>query len=160
MSDKTLIEIQPVALIPTPSSCALFLGDGQKVICIHVDPSVGASINMVLFKQRPERPLTHDLTMMALKGMGAIIQKVILSSKEGEIFFASLFLQAENEIMHKKFIEIDARPSDAVALAVRENCPIYAKKALWDSLPDEKELLESLDNEQLQFKSDSLERED
>ena len=55
------MRVEPVALLPTPAGCAVFLGDGKKVIVFHIDPAIGASINAVLAGTIPTRTLSHDL---------------------------------------------------------------------------------------------------
>jgi uncharacterized protein len=57
---KEVVQIYPVSLLPTPMGCAMFLGDGNKVICMYIDPSVGASLNDFLNNHEPERPQSHD----------------------------------------------------------------------------------------------------
>ena len=57
---------------------------------------------------------------------------------------ATAFLEAENEIMEKKIVEVDARPSDCIALAVRQSAPIFVVKEVWDDLKDMTSVLEEL----------------
>ncbi len=134
MSD--LVRVEPVALLPTQGGCAVFLGDGHKTIMFYVDPSVGASINASLSGQLPQRPLTHDLLLMTLQTFGAKVSRAIIIRIEGEVYYARLILEAENEIMEKKIVELDARPSDCIALVVRNGAPLYVVRSLWDSLKD------------------------
>jgi len=54
-----LIQVEPVALMPTQAGCAVFLGDGNKVIVFYIDPAIGSSINSVLANQPSSRPLTR-----------------------------------------------------------------------------------------------------
>ena len=145
MPDVTRVE--PIALMPTQAGCAVFLGDGDKVISFFIDPAIGASINAVLSGQKPERPLTHDLFLMSLESFGAKLQRVVIVSMKDDVYYARLIFQAENEIQQKKIVELDARPSDCIALAVRVNAPIYVETALWDSLVDVSETLEEMRRE-------------
>jgi len=142
MSD--LVRVEPIALLPTPAGCAVFLGDGSKSIVFYIDISIGASINAAMSGQTPPRPLTHDLFLLTLEGFGAKVSRVIIVAFENEIFYARLILEAENEIMDRKIVELDARPSDCIALAVRANAPIYARKELWDELEDMTKVLEEM----------------
>ena len=64
--------------------------------------------------------------------------------QEGEVFFARLIIKAENEIMEKKIVELDARPSDCLALAVRHEAPVFVVPEVWEKLEDMGETLESL----------------
>ncbi len=139
-----LIQVEPVALMPTQAGCAVFLGDGNKVIVFYIDPAIGSSINSVLANQPSSRPLTHDLFTQTLEAFGAVITHVVISRVEEDVFYAHLHLKAENEIMEKKIVSIDARPSDCIALAVRQEAPILFVKEVWDRQPDMSDTLEEL----------------
>jgi uncharacterized protein len=131
-----LVRVEPVALLPTQAGCAVFLGDGSKAIVFYIDPAVGASINASLSGQLPPRPLTHDLYLLTLQGFGAKVARAVIVRVEGEVYFARLIVEAENEIMERKIIELDARPSDCLAIIARCGAPFYVVKSLWDSLED------------------------
>jgi bifunctional DNase/RNase len=60
---------------------------------------------------------------------------------ENEVYFARLIIEAENEIMERKIIELDARPSDCLAIAVRCDAPVYVVRELWESLEDMSQVL-------------------
>jgi bifunctional DNase/RNase len=139
--------MEPIALMPTQAGCAVFLGDGHKVISFFIDPAIGASINAVLAGQKPERPLTHDLFLMSLEAFGARLQRVVIVSMKDEVYFARVIFQVENEIQEKKIVELDARPSDCIALAVRAHAPMYVVTDLWDSLADVSDTLEEMRRE-------------
>lgn len=142
-----LVRVEPIALLPTQAGCAVFLGDGGKSIVFYIDPAVGISINASLSGQLPPRPLTHDLFHLALKGLGANVSRAVIVKMENEVYFARLILEAENEIMERKIVELDARPSDCIALAVRSGAPIYVVRELWDSLEDMSRTLEDMQKE-------------
>ena len=142
-----LTRVEPIALMPTQAGCAVFLGDGHKVISFFIDPAIGASINAVLAGQKPERPLTHDLFLMSLDAFGARLQRVVIVSMKDEVYFARVIFQVENEIQEKKIVELDARPSDCIALAVRAHAPMYVVTDLWDSLADVSDTLEEMRRE-------------
>jgi bifunctional DNase/RNase len=131
-----LVRVEPIALLPTQAGCAVFLGDGTKAIVFYIDPGVGASINASLSGQLPPRPLTHDLYLLTLQAFGAKVSRAVIVRMEGEIYYARLILEAENEIMERKIIELDARPSDCLAVVVRCGAPLYVVRSLWESLED------------------------
>lgn len=141
---KDLVRVEPVALMPTSAGCAVFLGDGQKVIVFYVEPAIGASINAVMSGVKPPRPLTHDLFSQILDAFGAKVDKAVIVKVDGEVFYARLFVTAENEVMERKIVEIDARPSDCLALAVRQDAPIYVRQHVWDELRDMSDVLAEL----------------
>jgi uncharacterized protein len=142
MSD--LVRVEPIALLPTQAGCAVFLGDGNKAIVFYIDPSVGASINASLTGQVSPRPQTHDLFKQAMDAFGAKISRVVIIRMDQEIYYARLILEAENEIMERKIVELDARPSDCLALAARAGAPVYVVRDLWDSLEDMSPVLQEM----------------
>jgi bifunctional DNase/RNase len=146
-----LVRVEPVALLPTQAGCAVFLGDGLKSIVFYIEPAIGASINAAMSGEEPPRPLTHDLFVNVLRTFGAIVQRILIVRVEEDVFFARLFLEAQNEIMEKMIVELDARPSDCIALAVREQAPIYVIKEVWDKLKDMSNVLEELREEGIEF---------
>lgn len=131
-----LVRVEPVALLPTQAGCAVFLGDGSKTIVFYIDPGIGASINASLSGDAPQRPLTHDLFLLTLKTFGAEVSRAVVVRMEQEVYYARLIIEAKNEIMERKIVELDARPSDCLAMVVRCGAPLYFVKELWDSLPD------------------------
>lgn len=139
-----LVRVEPVALLPTQAGCAVFLGDGQKAIVFYIDPAVGASINASLAGQQPPRPMTHDLYMLTLEAFGGKISRAVIVKMENEVYYARLIVEASNEIMERKIIELDARPSDCLALVVRCDAPFYVVRELWDQLEDMSGVLEEM----------------
>lgn len=139
-----LVRVEPIALLPTQAGCAVFLGDGTKVIVFYIDPSIGASINAILAKATPPRPLTHDLFTQTLEAFGAEVLHTTIVDVQGEIFYSRLFIKAENEIMEKKIVELDARPSDCIAMAVRQDAPIFVMPEVWEKLEDVSDTLKEL----------------
>ena len=146
--NKNMVKVEPIALLPTPSGCAVFLSDGKKVILIYIDPSIGVSINMGLQGEEAPRPMTHDLFHGVLGAFGAEVTQVIIVDEKDEIFMARMFIEVENELMHKKIIDVDARPSDSIALAVRDSAPIYMMNKVWNRLNDVSDLLEDMKRQQ------------
>jgi len=117
----------PVAiktLVPTPTGCGVFLTDGSKTIAIFVDHSVAAAITMAMHDIHKPRPLTHDLIQNILAGLGVVLQKVVINDLKEDTYFARLFLYQQLED-GKNMVEIDARPSDSIALALQLKAPIY-----------------------------------
>lgn len=142
-----VVRVEPIALMPTPAGCAVFLGDGKKVISFFIDPSIGSSINAVLAGEKPERPLTHDLFLLTMDSFGAKLQRTVIVSMQEEIYYARVIFQVENELQEKKIVELDARPSDCIALSVRVGAPIYVVAELWHSLNDVSQTLEDMRRE-------------
>ena len=113
----------------------MFLGDGEKVIAIFVDNSVAAAITMFLHGVKKPRPLTHDLIANIFAGLGAKVQKVVVNDLKDDTFFARLYLLQENEL-GRNVVEVDARPSDSIAIALQQKCPIYIARTVWEKAED------------------------
>ncbi|MFM1559307.1 MAG: bifunctional nuclease family protein [Roseibacillus sp.] len=141
---SNLVRVSPVALLPTQAGCAVFLGNDEKSIVFYIEPAIGASINDALSDRQPPRPLTHDLFNDFLKAFGATVQRVLIVKVENDVFYARIFFEAENEIQEKMIVELDARPSDSIALAVRQQAPIFVVKEVWNNLKDMTSVLEEL----------------
>ncbi|MDD5201003.1 MAG: bifunctional nuclease family protein [Terrimicrobiaceae bacterium] len=142
---NSVVEVRVRALIPTGTGCAVFLGNEEKVFVIYVDPSVGNAIGMFINRQEKERPLTHDLMALLLEAVGAKVERVVINDLKSGTYFGRLILSAENEIQQKKIIELDARPSDCIAMAAQQRAPIYVSDAVWDEVEDMSEVLEKIE---------------
>jgi uncharacterized protein len=141
---KPVVEVQIRAVAATSGGCAVFLGNEEKVFVILVDQSVGAAITMFIHGTQRERPLTHDLIASILRAFETKIERVIVNDLKSGTYFARLVLSAENELQQKKIIEIDARPSDCIALAAQQCAPIYVSLDVWDKMEDLSEVLRKM----------------
>ncbi len=154
--NREVIEAQVRAVLPLEGSFAVFLGNEEKTFVIYVDESVGSAISMFMRGVSKERPLTHDLLASVLLAFGGKVDRVIINRVQGSVFFARIIVSAENELHARKVIELDARPSDSLALALQQSAPIFVAKAVWDSVEDvsatlaeiEKRSAEQADKEQ------------
>lgn len=129
------IQVQIRGLVPTPTGVGVFLGANGKTIAIFVDQAVGMAISLSLRKIKPPRPLTHDLMANIFAGLGVRVTKVVVNDLKDDTFFARLFLVQENEL-GKSVLEIDARPSDSIAIAVQHESPIFVARHVWDQAQD------------------------
>ena len=130
------LQIRIKTIVPTPSGCGIFLtDDASKVVAIFVDHSVAAAITMALHKIKQPRPMTHELISNIFTGLGVKVEKVIINDLQEDTYFARLFLVQTNEI-GRSVIELDSRPSDAMAIALREECPIFVTRDVWDRAQD------------------------
>jgi uncharacterized protein len=151
---KPVIEVQVRAVAATSSGCAVFLGNEDKVFAMFVDQNVGRAITMFMQGTQKERPLTHDLLANILRALGAKIERVIVNDLKLGTYFARLVLSAENEWQQKKIIEIDARPSDCIAMAIQQAAPIYVSLDVWDEVEDMTDALRKMQEEGPQTESD------
>lgn len=147
MSSKEVLQISIKAVVPTANGSALFLGNEEKVFVIYMDPLVGNAIQLLLDGKKHERPLTHDLMGMLLTGLGAKVDRVIINDLKGATYYARMIVSVENELQQRKVIELDARPSDCLAMASQQNAPIYITRAVWDEVEDMSEVLKGMEKE-------------
>ena len=114
------------------------------VFVIYIDQSVGVAIAMFMQGAPRERPLTHDLLANIVRALGARIDRVIVNDLKHGTYFARFVLSAENELNQKKIIEIDARPSDCIAMAIQQSAPIYVSLDVWGAVEDMTETLRKM----------------
>ncbi len=146
---NTVLEVEVKAALPTNGGCAVFLGSEEKAFVIYVDQMVGSAIMMFIKKLPKIRPQTHDLFGHMLTALGAKVQRVVINDVQDGIYYGRLILLAENELADKKIIEIDARPSDCIALALQFDSPIYVGKSVWDQAEDMTDILEKVEGFQI-----------
>ena len=112
---------------------------GERVLPIWIGPNEAGAIALELSGISYRRPLTHDLLKSVLNGFNATVLKIVVSSLQENTFYAKFYIRAsENEI-----IEIDARPSDSIAMALKMKAPIY--------------ISEDLDNSMIELSADNVE---
>ena len=138
-NDVLPVEIR--GILPTNTGCAIFVGNTRKVFVIQVEHNMGTVIGMFLKQTPKERPLTHDLVNNIFKGLNVTVERVIITELKNSTYFARLILKQENEL-GTKIVEIDARPSDCLALATAQKRPIYVASALFEQVDDMSEYLE------------------
>ena len=139
-----VVPVQIRGILPANSGCALFVGNDEKVFVINVEPNMGAIIGMFLRETPKERPLTHDLMQSVFKGFGITVERVIITELRNSTYFARLILQQQNELLARKIVEIDARPSDCLALATAQKRPIYVASPLFEQVEDMSEVLDRI----------------
>lgn len=139
-------DVVPVGIrgiLPANSGCAIFIGNDDKVFVIHVEHNMGAIIGMFLRDAPKERPLTHDLIANVFKGFGISVERVVITELKNTTYYARLILKQQNEL-GTKMVEVDARPSDCLALATAHKRPIYVASNLFEQVEDMTELLERI----------------
>jgi bifunctional DNase/RNase len=97
----------------------------DRYLPIWIGPWEASAIAMKLQGLTPERPLTHDLFATTLEAIGARIDRVVISELADETFHARITLERDGKV-----VEVDARPSDALALAVRAGVRIFAAETV------------------------------
>lgn len=143
--DSEAVEVTIKRVMPTNNGCAIFLGPADKTIIMYVEQNIGTAIANTLVPTKKERPLTHDLIGDILLGLEASIQRVIINDAHPQngTFFALIIIKMENEL-GTKWIEIDARPSDSIVLALQARKPILIARKVLDASDDMTEVLERI----------------
>jgi len=144
MAMQETVIVNPVSLLPTPMGCGMFLSDGDKIVLLYIDPSIGASMNDVLSGQTSERPQSHDFFHMIIESFGARMTNACIVDEKDEVYYAMASFQIENEVSEKKIVQVDCRPSDCISMAIREKIPVRFVKHVWDRQQDMSGLLDEL----------------
>ncbi len=95
--------------------------DNRKALPIWIGSAEASAIIRKIENLKVARPMTHDLIINIIEKTGYTLDRVEINDVEKETYFATLFLKDEND----NFIEIDSRPSDAIAIAIRVDAPIF-----------------------------------
>ena len=142
---KDVVQVQIRGILPANTGSAVFVGNEEKVFVISVDPNMGQIIRMYLRDERTERPLTHELVQHIFKGFGITVERVLITDLRNSTYFARIILQQQNEL-GRKLVELDARPSDCLALATAQHKPIFVNATLWEQVEDMSEALERMND--------------
>jgi len=115
--------------------------DSDRYLPIWIGPCEADAITVTLQEMEVSRPLTHDLLKNVIGEMGGEVEQIVISDLRSDVFYARIIMAVGG-----KRLEIDSRPSDALALAVRLHVPVYIEEAVMDIaavLPEEEMETES-----------------
>jgi bifunctional DNase/RNase len=99
--------------------------DGNSVLPIWVGMPEANAIALEIAKESTARPMTHDLIRNLLFGLDAGVKKVVVCDLKEDTYYATIWVEREG-----KLIAVDSRPSDALAIALRLDCPIYVEESV------------------------------
>lgn len=117
---------------------------GETVLPIWVGPAEASAIALEIEKMSTPRPMTHDLIKNLLTGLEARVYKVVVTELRDDTFYAVIWLEGNGTV-----ISVDSRPSDALALALRMDCPIYVDEEVLKNSKRAASAAESLSGEDL-----------
>lgn len=127
-----LIEVQIEGVFAAESNGSIsrfvLLSDGERKLPILIGPYEAQAISLPLEGTRPDRPMTHDLIRAVVDRLNSRLDRVVIDDLWNTIYYAKLYFKTE-----KEEIEIDSRPSDAIALAVRFDAPIYVADGILEA---------------------------
>lgn len=117
------VEVKALVMDPTQNMPVLLLRDPQseKVVPVWIGPPEATAIAIIMQNRELPRPLTHDLLKVLLKSLGGDLDMIVIDSIQDSTYYATLYVRDKAGRIH----EIDARPSDSIALALRTSSPIY-----------------------------------
>jgi len=152
------MKIRGLMMDPVTNMPIVVLKDlsGNTILPIWVGIYEANAIALEIEKVSTPRPMTHDLIKILLHGLGTGIRKVVVSELKDDTFYAVIWLDKDGDL-----ISVDSRPSDALALALRLDCPIYVEETVLKSskasaasadtvtTEDTRRWLESLNDEDL-----------
>jgi bifunctional DNase/RNase len=128
---------------------------GNTVLPIWVGIYEANAIALEIEKVSTPRPMTHDLLKNMLLGLHAGIRKVVVSELKEDTFYALIWVERGGEL-----ISIDSRPSDALALALRLDCPIFVEDSVLKSSKSTAAVSDKVNNEELRRWLEGLNDED
>jgi bifunctional DNase/RNase len=129
--------------------------EGQRVLPIWVGVFEANAIALQIENVTTPRPMTHDLLKNIIQDLRATVLKVVVSDLRENTFYALIYLQRDGDV-----IAVDARPSDAIALALRARVPIFVEEGVIDSARSIDISTEKADSERLQKWLESLDPEE
>jgi bifunctional DNase/RNase len=124
---RVVVDSIRVSLLTQHRVVVLRETDSTRYLPIWIGPFEAEAIAMAIQGHEPQRPMTHDLLKSLIGELGGHISHIFVSDMQDSTFYARIVIEQQG-----RTIEIDARPSDAVALAVRTEVPIYVETHVLD----------------------------
>src|SRR3974390_1315757 len=151
------MKIRGLMMDPVTNMPIVILKDigSDTVLPIWVGVYEANAIALEIEKVTTPRPMTHDLIKNLLTGFEATIHKVVVSELRDETFYAVIWLEKNGEL-----ISVDSRPSDALALALRLDCPIYVEEQVLQSSRSTTKISDKVTNEEMRRWLEGLNDED
>jgi hypothetical protein len=151
------MKIRGLMMDPVTNMPIVILKDmsGNAVLPIWVGVYEANAIALEIEKVSTPRPMTHDLIKQLLLGLNTALRKVVVSELRDDTFYAVIWLDREGDL-----ISVDTRPSDALALALRLDCPIYVEESVLRSSKAASAVTDKVNNEELRRWLEGLNDED
>jgi bifunctional DNase/RNase len=151
------MKIRGLMMDPVTNMPIVILKDvnGNAILPIWVGIYEANAIALEIEKVSTPRPMTHDLIKTLLLGLHATVRKVVVNELKEDTFYAMIWLERNGEL-----ISVDSRPSDALAVALRLDCPIYVEDSVLQSSKMAGAVSEKVNNEELRRWLEGLNDED
>lgn len=149
--------IKAVMVDPVTNTPIIVLRDatGDRVMSIWVGVFEASAIAVQMENSSPKRPMTHDLLRNVITDLKAAVERVVVTDLRENTFYALIYLRVGTEV-----VAVDARPSDAIALALRARAPIFAEEAVIEHAKTADASTEKADADRIQKWLESLTTED
>src|ERR1700735_3510666 len=130
VTEEVEMVIRGLMMDPVTNMPIVVLKDvgSDLVLPIWVGIFEANAIALELEKTATPRPMTHDLMRNMARGLNAVVRKVVVSELRDDTFYAVIWMEQDGET-----VALDSRPSDAIALALRWDCPIFASRSVLDN---------------------------
>ena len=151
------VKIRQLAMDPVTNMPVVVLRavQGAGTLPIWVGIYEANAIALEIEKVQTPRPMTHDLLKNILMGLNVHVQKVVVSDLKDDTFYAVIWMEREGQTM-----SLDSRPSDALALALRLDCPIFVDEEVFKTSKISNTATEKTSNEDLRRWLENLNDED
>ena len=151
------MKIRGLMMDPVSNMPIVILRDvnGGTLLPIWVGTYEANAIALEIEKVATPRPMTHDLIRTLLTGLCAGVRKVVVSELKDDTFYAVIWLERDGQL-----ISIDSRPSDALAIALRVDCPIYVDDSVLSSSKAASAISERINDDELRRWLEGLGDED
>ena len=151
------MKIRGLMMDPVTNMPIVVLKDinGSSILPIWVGIYEANAIALEIEKVSTPRPMTHDLIKLLLLGMSTGVRKVVVSELKDDTFYAVIWLEKDGEL-----ISVDSRPSDALALALRLDCPIYVEEQVLKSSKQSGSVSDKINNDEMRRLLEGLNDED
>jgi uncharacterized protein len=151
------VKIRGLMMDPATNQPVVVLKElqGSGVLPIWVGVYEAQAIALEIEKVQTARPMTHDLLKNVLTGLNVHVQKVVVSDLKDDTFYALIWMERDGQTL-----SMDSRPSDALALALRLDCPIYVEDQVLKSSKITSVVSEKSSNEELRKWLENLSDED
>jgi len=151
------MKIRGLMMDPVSNMPIVILKDvgGNSILPIWVGVYEANAIALEIEKVTTPRPMTHDLIKSLLAGLSTGMKKVVVSELKDDTFYAVIWLERDGEI-----ISVDSRPSDALALALRLDCPIYVEESVLKSSKMTSSVSDKVNQEEMRRWLEGLNDED
>ena len=151
------VEVKGLTLDPVTNSPIVILKDraGERALPIWINPAEASAISMQIENVTPPRPMTHDLLRNVITDLNGRVDRVVVTDLRDNTFYALVHLTVQGTS-----VAIDARPSDAIALALRTAAPILVEEAVIERAKSTDLSSERADQERLQQWLESIDPEE